>query len=234
MDDDMFAQLLQGLEGDSPKSVVLKTNANVENVMVQPTAQPIVEKGAPQNITIMNQTSWLSSIFQYKLQIGLCILIVCLLLTMKYKLSNRTVYEGRVLGGPTVLISSEDPLSKDVKKSNINDAVVSSRLESLMTHESVNVSDTSMNQAHNVYNAAHNAVQPNVDNNDANIVPVHGSIPIWAMPDDHYDTVEARVSADNTSAIDQIVKAREQATKDLEAYMAQGLKNLGLPNSGPT
>ena len=56
-----------------------------------------------------------------------------------------------------------------------------------------------------------------------NIVPVHGPIPVWDMPEE--DPYEDKVAE---PSIDELVKRREAATKELETFMASGLKQIGL------
>ena len=56
-----------------------------------------------------------------------------------------------------------------------------------------------------------------------NIVPVHGAIPVWDMPEEA--PYEEKVA---DPSIDELVKRREAATKELETFMASGLKQIGL------
>lgn len=60
------------------------------------------------------------------------------------------------------------------------------------------------------------------------IVPVHGRIPVWAVPDE----VNLEDHAAEPS-IDELVKRREAATKELETFMASGLKQMGLKPVAP-
>ena len=60
------------------------------------------------------------------------------------------------------------------------------------------------------------------------IVPVHGVIPVWTVPEEI--SVEEHVAE---PSIDELVRRREAATKELETFMASGLKQMGLKPVNP-
>lgn len=60
------------------------------------------------------------------------------------------------------------------------------------------------------------------------IVPVHGRIPVWSVPEEL--PVEDHIAE---PSIDELVRRREAATKELETFMASGLKQMGLKPVNP-
>jgi hypothetical protein len=198
MDDEMFSGILSALPSQGPKAASIIDDASSIAPAV-PTG-PAVSVAVPVVPVVPLAAEPIKASKNSMWRNAIIVIGLAFMAWVGLKFWRRDPYGGQILPGPPIV-----PVAKELPKLQVKWA----------EEPTVKPEPIVPVKAQNVPIAE-------------DIVPVHGRIPVWAVPDE----VNLEDHAAEPS-IDELVKRREAATKELETFMASGLKQMGLKPVAP-
>lgn len=238
MDDEMFLGMTSSsspMMKNNGSSVISSSNTISQQTFTSSAPQSFTTsqsfpQQAPMPITLVVDTNGNKDYFKLKIYIFFIVFIVIGLLYVWFRYQNRQkqmAYTGLELPGPELSVKltneKKQPLVPHVKK--------------VLFDDSRDDQDYRHNDSNDNYNSTNNQVfMPTTIESDVmvhtiipeekpDIVHITGEIPIWETDDPTFDKPETKVN-EQTNTVNDYIKAREAMTKDLEQFMAQGLKEM--------